>query len=112
MEGEFQSVMGASSSAGSAARFRALGDHLMPTYHLYYLSKGAIVGSDSIEADDDSEAARLARAMNEGDAVELWNDCRRLGVLRAAPSLASLSAGLGSAVGAGHFLRQEQRSPG
>ena len=55
----------------------------MPNYHLYFMSRGAPVGSKSIEAVDDAEAARIARELNEGDAVELWNDHRRLRILGA-----------------------------
>ena len=55
----------------------------MPNYHLYFMSRGAPVGSQAIVASDVAEATRIAQAMNEGEAVELWNDHRRLSVLRA-----------------------------
>lgn len=53
----------------------------MPNYHLYFMLRGAPVGTTSIEASDDAEAARIARELNTGDAVELWNDHRRLRIL-------------------------------
>ena len=54
----------------------------MPNYHLYFMLRGAPVGAKTIDAGDDAEAARIALALNHGDAVELWNDHRRLGILR------------------------------
>lgn len=53
----------------------------MASYHLYYLRDSAVVGSDSIEADDDGEAIRLARELGEGQAVEVWNDHSRIRIV-------------------------------
>jgi hypothetical protein len=65
----------------------------MPNYHIYFMLKGAPVGSKSIEAGDDAEAVRIASTLNEGDAVELWNDYRRLKVFGASPARAASPAG-------------------
>ena len=61
----------------------------MPSYHIYTMSKGAPVSFTSIEAGDEAEALRIAGEYYEGDAVELWNEHRRLRILRPAmePSL-------------------------
>jgi hypothetical protein len=60
----------------------------MANYHIYFMLKGAPVGSRSIEAGDDAEAVRIASTLNKGDAVELWNDHRRLRVFGASPARA------------------------
>ena len=53
----------------------------MPNFHLYFMASGAPVGSQSIEAVDEAEAIRIARGSSEAEAIEIWDDCRRLGVL-------------------------------
>jgi hypothetical protein len=62
----------------------------MGRYHLYFLRDSQVIGSDSIDAQDDDEAIRLARDHGEGNAVEVWNAHSRIRVLApgqpAAPS--------------------------
>ena len=53
----------------------------MAEYHLYFLRQGMLVGSNSIEAMDDSEAVRIAREQGDGQLVEVWNDHRRVRVV-------------------------------
>ena len=53
----------------------------MATYHLYYLQRGMLVGSDELDAVDDDEAERLAASGADGRTVELWSDYRRLRVI-------------------------------
>jgi len=53
----------------------------MAGYHLYYLRNGELIGSDSIEAADDNEAARIAKACGKGQAVEVWNAHGRVRVV-------------------------------
>ena len=53
----------------------------MAEYHLYFLRQGMLVGSTSIEAEDDNEAARIARDQGDGQFVEIWNDHRRVRVV-------------------------------
>lgn len=53
----------------------------MATYHLYYLKRGQLIGSDDIEAGDDLEAARIAGAQGRGDLVEIWNASSRIRIL-------------------------------
>lgn len=53
----------------------------MAEYHLYFLRQGMLVGSTSIEAMDDSEAARIAHEQGDGHLVEVWNDHRRVRVV-------------------------------
>ena len=53
----------------------------MATYHLYYLNRGILVGSDDIEAADDVEAERVAAGRNHGRVVEVWNNHQRVGVI-------------------------------
>lgn len=53
----------------------------MASYHLYYLRGHQVVGSDSIEARDDSEAIRLAKKRGQGQAVEVWNAYSRIRIV-------------------------------
>lgn len=53
----------------------------MARYHLYYLKEGMLVGSDAIDADDDRDAARLAKARADGRTVEVWDSSRRVRVI-------------------------------
>lgn len=53
----------------------------MARYHLYYLRDNLLVGSDDIEAADDREAARIARAKGKGKLVEVWNAHKRVNVV-------------------------------
>lgn len=53
----------------------------MAEYHLYFLRQGMLVGSTNIEADDDSDAARIAREQGDGQLVEVWNDHRRVRIV-------------------------------
>ena len=55
----------------------------MARYHIYYLHQGMLVGSDAVEAADESEASRLASARSDGRTVELWDATRRLRVIPA-----------------------------
>ena len=55
----------------------------MTTYHLYFLSRGMLVGQSDIEAGDD-EAARIATGRADEATVDVWNEHRRLRVV--APS--------------------------
>ena len=54
----------------------------MAIYHLYYLSGGALIGADDIEAGDDREAADIAVATGRGDIVEIWNASTRVRIVR------------------------------
>jgi len=60
----------------------------MARYHLYFLRDNQVIGSDSIEAEDDDEAIRLARDHEEGHAVEVWNAHSRIRVIAPAQSAA------------------------
>lgn len=53
----------------------------MAEYHLYFLRQGMLVGSTNIEADDDSDAVRIAREQGDGQLVEVWNDHRRVRIV-------------------------------
>ena len=53
----------------------------MARYHLYFMRQGMLVGSENIEAADDSEAAQIARAQGNGQLVEVWNDHQRVRVV-------------------------------
>ena len=55
----------------------------MARYHISYLHQGMLVGSDAVEAADESEASRLASARSDGRTVELWDATRRLRVIPA-----------------------------
>jgi hypothetical protein len=63
------------------AFFLAIRGERMAQYHLYFLRQGMLVGSDEIEADDDQEAARIARAHGNGNMVEVWNDHQRVRIV-------------------------------
>ena len=67
----------------------------MAIYHLYYLSGGALIGADDIEAGDDREAARIAEAAGRGDIVEIWNASSRVRIVR--PGGARPEGGAGAA---------------
>ena len=56
----------------------------MARYHLYYLNDGMLVGSGDIEAIDDNDAARIARAESRGQVFEVWNDHSRIRVVSTA----------------------------
>ena len=56
----------------------------MASYHLYFLRQGMLVGAENIEADDDGEAARIAREQGGGQVIEVWNDHRRVRVIASA----------------------------
>ena len=56
------------------------------SYCLYFLRNGMLTGSADIEARDDRDAERLARAMYPRESIEIWNDTRRLGVLEVEPN--------------------------
>jgi hypothetical protein len=45
-----------------------------------------LVGSGAIEAIDDGEAARIARAQGVGEVIEVWNDHRRVRIVAPAES--------------------------
>ncbi|WP_114953803.1 hypothetical protein [Sphingosinicella terrae] len=53
----------------------------MAHYHLYYLRQGMLVGSSHIDANDDTEAVRMAREQGGSHIVEVWNEERRIRVL-------------------------------
>ena len=53
----------------------------MAHYHLYFLRDSQVIGSDSIEAEDDEEAIHLAKSHGEGHAVEVWNAHSRIRVV-------------------------------
>jgi hypothetical protein len=53
----------------------------MARYHLYYLQQGMLVGSGDIDAEDDNDAARIARDKGHGRTVEVWNDHERVRVV-------------------------------
>ena len=57
-----------------------------PNIDLYFLRQGMLVGSTSIEAEDDSEAVRIAREQGDGHLIEVGTTiaasrrlCRRRG---------------------------------
>jgi len=52
----------------------------MAHYHLYYLRKNKLVGSDHIEAADDNEAVRIAQRKGSGQVVEIWDGHKRVRV--------------------------------
>lgn len=52
-------------------------------YHLYYLKQGMLVGSDAIDAADESEAEELAAERSDGRTVEVWDATRRVLVIPA-----------------------------
>ena len=53
----------------------------MAEFHLYFLRQGMLVGATSVEADNESEAERIAREQGDGEYVEIWNDHRRVRVV-------------------------------
>ncbi len=53
----------------------------MASYHLYYLRGGMLIGSGHVDAEDDREAALIARRTGEGELVEIWNDHRRIRIV-------------------------------
>jgi hypothetical protein len=53
----------------------------MATYHLYYLRDNLLIGSDDIEAQDDLEATRIAKARGKGKLVEVWNAHKKVNVV-------------------------------
>lgn len=51
----------------------------MPDYRLYFLDQGGHIGGVvEMACIDDVEAAELARAHNDGRAMELWNRDRKV----------------------------------
>ena len=63
-------------------RFR-LGAGAWPVarYHLYYFQNNRLLGDDRIDAANDADAVRLARAQGRGQMVEIWNASARIGVV-------------------------------
>jgi hypothetical protein len=53
----------------------------MADYHLYFLRDNKLVGSEHIEAENDRDAAHIARERGSGDAVEVWNAHGRVRVV-------------------------------
>ena len=53
----------------------------MARYRLYYLQNGTLAGTDEIEAADDVQASRLAKARLRRETVEIWRDGRRVRTL-------------------------------
>lgn len=59
----------------------------MARFHLYFLRQGMLVGSESVDATDERDAARLAREHSDGRTVELWDATRRIRII--APSMST-----------------------
>ena len=53
----------------------------MAKYHLYFLKDNRLLGNESIDADDDSDAVRIARNRGEGQTVEVWNGSARVQIV-------------------------------
>jgi len=67
----------------------------MAGYHLYFLSGGQLLGSETIEAADDDAAAAAARTLGcgRGQFVEVWNGIGRVRIVRPdAPAPAAAQA--------------------
>jgi hypothetical protein len=61
----------------------------MGCYRLYFLKAAELSGMDEIEAQDDFEAARIARSRSAEHMVEVWSGGRKIRTL--GPSARSLS---------------------
>jgi hypothetical protein len=54
----------------------------MARYHLYSISGAMLIGSQTIEADGDNEAARIAERTGRGELVEIWDATSRVRIVR------------------------------
>ena len=53
----------------------------MARYNLYFLKDNRLLGNESIEADDDNDAAGIAATRAEGQTIEVWNGRSRVRVV-------------------------------
>jgi hypothetical protein len=67
----------------------------MARYHLYFLKDRMVVGSDDIDAENNVEALRIARARADGHSVEVWNAHSLIRTIRPLPRVEAGEAGGG-----------------
>lgn len=71
----------------------------MAIYHLYFLARGQLIGTEDVEAASDNAAARIAEEKGRGDIVEVWNAENRVRIVR--PGGAQIERAFESGAGPG-----------